>query len=129
MQIVDIRDNSLPLTHTFSDGIYAREIFMPKGMYVVGHIHNTTHLNIISTGKALLYMNGDLSEIEAPFTFESKAGTRKVLYIIEDMFWTTVHVTNETNIDTLENTLVDTKFSDDIDIGLSVIKYNLLKGE
>ena len=115
-QIVETKEGELPLTHTFSDGVYAREIFMPKGMLVVGHIHNTTHLNIVSTGKALVYMNGVVEEITAPYTFESKAGTRKVLYITEDMFWTTIHKTDETDIDTIENIMVDKEASKDLNI-------------
>lgn len=130
-QIVDIREDSLPLTHTFSDGVYAREVFMPKGMVVVGHIHNTTHLNIVSSGKAFLYINGEISEVTAPYTFESKAGCRKILFIIEDMFWTTIHKTDETNIKILENTLVDRDAClDDIKLGLNQIEKLLeLKGE
>ena len=106
-QILDIRENELPLTHTFSDGVYAREIFMPAGMIVVGHVHNTKHLNIVQCGKAMVWMNGEVSEVSGPITFESGAGVRKVLYILEDMIWTTIHVTDETDVETLENTLVD----------------------
>lgn len=118
-QLIDIREDELPLTHTFSDGIYAREIFMPKGMIVIGHVHNTTHLNIVSTGSAyVMDSEGRVSKITAPFTFESKAGVRKILYILEDMFWTTIHNTDETDITILENTLVDKSASEDVDINL-----------
>jgi len=115
-QVTEIKEGELPLTHTFSDGVYAREIFMPKGMLIIGHIHNTTHLNIVSTGKALVSINGVVEEITAPYTFESKAGTRKVLYIMEDMFWTTIHRTDETDIETIENIMVDKEASKDLNI-------------
>lgn len=114
-KIVDIRENELPLTHTFSDNVYAREIFMPAGMFVIGHVHKTKHLNIVSKGSALLHSDGKLSKITAPFTFESGEGVRKVLYILEDMFWTTIHVTEETDVDVLEETLIDKSASDDVD--------------
>lgn len=126
-KIIDIREDELPLTHTFSDGVYAREIFMPKGMVVIGHVHNTKHLNIISTGKAIVYMEGKVHEITAPFTFESNAGVRKMLYILEDMFWTTIHVTDETDIDTLEEVLVDRKASEGIEFNIPQIKLELLE--
>ena len=119
-QQTDIFEGELPITHTFSDGVYAREIFMPKGMFVVGHVHNTTHLNIVSTGKALVIVDGETIEITTPYTFESQAGARKVLYILEDMFWTTIHTTKETDIEILENTLVDKKASDGLDISASI---------
>ncbi len=115
-QLVDIREDGLPLTHTFSEGVYAREIFMPKGMIVVGHVHNTTHLNMVSSGSALVWIDGVISKIVAPFTFESNAGVRKVLYILEDMLWTTIHVTNERDITVLEDTLIDKEASMNIDI-------------
>lgn len=114
-QITEIPEDGLPLTHTFSDGVYAREIFMPAGMIVVGHVHNTRHLNIISTGKARVYSEGTITEIQAPYTFESGEGARKVLYIEEDMFWTTIHVTEEQDISILEDTLIDKSANDDIE--------------
>ena len=119
-QHIDISEGELPLTHTFSDGIYAREIFMPKGAIVVGHIHNTTHLNIVSTGKALVLVDGEIIEITAPYTFESGTGARKVLYILEDMFWTTIHKTDEIDIETLESILVDKKASEGLDLTIKI---------
>ena len=115
-QITDLSSEGLPLTHTFSDGVYAREIFMPKGMYVVGHKHKTRHLNIVSTGKAKVWMNGKIVEIVAPFTFESDKNVRKILFIEEDMFWTTIHLTTETDLVKLKDELVDLKASEGLDM-------------
>ena len=131
-QIVEIENTAggLPLTHTFSDGVYAREIFMPKGMIVVGHIHKARHLNIVSTGKAKVWYNGSVKEITAPYTFESEANMRKVLYIEEDMFWTTIHITNETDVLKLEETLVDKNASNKEELDKMINKVKpLLLGE
>lgn len=83
-----------PLIHQFSDGVYLREIFMPAGTYIIGHKHKTNHFNIVSQGSALVWMNGEIEYIQAPSSFESKAGTRKILLILEDMRWSTVHHTD-----------------------------------
>ena len=115
-QIIEMPEDGLPLTHTFSDGVYAREIFMPKGMIVIGHVHRTKHLNIVSTGKARVFYDGEMHEITAPYTFESEAGVRKALFILEDMFWTTIHVTDETNQDKLDDILIDKNASEGISI-------------
>ena len=97
-----------PLKHTFSEGVYVREITMPTDTIVLGHEHTTTHLNIISKGSCVLadMDTGELTDIIAPYTFESKAGVRKLLYIVEECVWSTVHVTNETNITKLEEILI-----------------------
>ena len=97
-----------PLTHRFSTGVCIREIVMPRGSLIVGHEHTTAHFNIISKGSCIL-IDLDTQErkkLVAPITFESKSGIRKVLYIVEDTTWSTVHVTEETDIGVLESTLV-----------------------
>ena len=91
-----------PVKHHFSKGVYAREIFMPKGMLIVGKIHKTKHLNIVSKGKCSIVTSARTFEIEAPYTFESVAGEQKVVYMHEDTVWTTIHVTSETNLDKIE---------------------------
>lgn len=96
----------VPLTHRFAPGVYLREVMMPAGSLIVGHEHKTRHFNIVLTGKATVMMDGVLREIEAPCTFVSEPGVRKVLYIHEDMRWQTVHPTEETDVPTLEKQLV-----------------------
>lgn len=120
--IVDIREGELPLIHNFSENVYSREIFMPAGMLVVGHVHNTTHLNIVISGKAKLWLEGKVYDLTAPYTFESKAGTRKILYILEDMQWQTIHVTKETDVEKLEKTLVDRSASENFKLDTNIIK-------
>lgn len=52
-------------------------------------------------------VDGVAEVFEAPMSFVSEAGVRKVLYIEEDMLWTTVHPTDETDIEKLENELIE----------------------
>ena len=87
-----------PLVHRFTPGIYLREITMPAGTIVVGHKHLTEHLNIILTGRALVAWDGNVELLEAPHTFVSGPGVRKMLLILEDMVWQTIHNIND-NID------------------------------
>lgn len=95
-----------PLTHRFAPGIYLREIFMPAGAFVIGHEHKTEHFNIILKGYARVLVDNEALDIHAPITFVSKPGVRKVLYIYEDMVWQTVHPTDETDLDKLEELLI-----------------------
>ena len=79
-------------THRFTDGMYIREIFMPAGSLITSKIHKTEHPYTVSYGKAAVSIdNGEWLEITAPYTGITKAGTRRVLYIIEDCIWTTYH--------------------------------------
>jgi len=95
------------LIHHFSPGIYIREIFMPAGMLVIGAQHKTRHFNVILKGRARVFMDGKVHEIQAPCTIESGVDVRKVLLILEDMTWQTIHANpdDEKDVDVLENRL------------------------
>jgi hypothetical protein len=80
-----------PVTHRFSPGIYIREIFMPAGSFIIGERHSSRHENVIRQGKAALMIAGKNQIIDSTFTFESMEGARKVLYILEDMRFMTIH--------------------------------------
>lgn len=97
-----------PVTHRFSPGVYLREIFMPAHTVVIGRIHKTEHFNVLLQGAALIVHDDGTREIlRAPMTFVSKAGVQKVLYILEDMIWQTVHPSDETDLVKLETMLVE----------------------
>ena len=81
-----------PLVHRFTDGMYIREIFMPKGSLVTSKIHNTEHPYTISKGFAKVSIDGsEWEDLQAPYTGITKKGTRRVLFIVEDCVWTTYH--------------------------------------
>lgn len=93
-------------THYFSDGIYAREIFIPKGTLLVGKIHKTQHLNICSQGEISVLTENGMQRIKAPFTMSCPPGTKRIGYAHENTVWTTIHGTHETDLDALENELI-----------------------
>lgn len=94
--------------HYFSKGVYVREVVMPADNIVVGHRHTEDGMNVMLTGKmALIVEPGKLEYLEAPMTFESKAGTRKAAYIIEDVIWQNIFATEERDISKLEENLIE----------------------
>ena len=97
-----------PLKHYFAPGIYVREIFMPAGSVVIGKIHKTEHFNIIQKGCVTLHnADGSKEILTGPLTFVSKPGVQKVLYIHEDTIWSTVHKTENKDIESLEAELIE----------------------
>lgn len=75
----------MPVTHRFQPGVYIREILMPANTWVVGHVHNTTHWNVVVSGHALVSINGgEPKEIGPGDVFESESGAQKWLYIFAE---------------------------------------------
>lgn len=102
----------MPLKHYFTDGAYARELTMPKGAMVVGKIHKHAHLNFITKGKVAVVTEFGKEVYTAPYTFISQPGTKRVVYILEDTVWTTVHVTTETDLEKIEDYVIAKSFEE-----------------
>jgi len=113
----DLEDN---LQHTFAPGMYGRTLFMPKGMLVVGKVHRQAHLTIVSKGKCIVYTTEGKKLVDAttkPVIFCSESGVKRVGYMLEDTYWTTIHLTNETDVEKIEEeiTINESEFQDIID--------------
>lgn len=106
----------IPVRHHFCNGIYAREITAPAGVIMTGMVHRTEHLNIMSKGEVSVMTEDGMKRFKAPCTFVSKPGTKRIGYVHEEMVWTTIHATTETDLKKLEAMLVTRTFDDaDID--------------
>lgn len=69
--------------------------------------HRYAHPNILSAGAVQVYTEFEgLVEYRAPHTFISKAGVKRVILALEDAVWTTVHVTNSTDLADIEREVI-----------------------
>jgi hypothetical protein len=102
-----------PLIHRFADGMYIREIFMPKSIppkitLITSMVHNTTHPYFILQGKVAVISDNDGEQIlEAGYAGITIPNTRRALRIIEDCRWVTCHSTNIKPKDDSEESLME----------------------
>lgn len=103
------------LNEFFAPGQYAREFRLaarPWGderqAVVIGKIHKHAHVNVVSQGRCTVYTEDGFMDIQAPFTFISSPGTKRVVVIHEDLVWTTIHnnPNDETEIAKLEAEII-----------------------
>lgn len=110
---LDEGPDSCPVKHHFAPGSYAREMFLPAPMTVVGKIHKHAHVNVISQGCVLVFTEHEgVRMLKAPCTFVSTPGTKRVVHVIEDTVWTTVHVTDKTDLAEIEREVIAMDFSE-----------------
>lgn len=96
-----------PVTHHFGPGVYIREVILPTDSYIIGHSHKSPHLNVMLEGRlTIIGLDGTRKELCAPQTFVSPPG-RKIAYIHERVRWQNIYSTDETDVETLENMLLD----------------------
>ena len=102
----------LPLKHSFGDGVYVREIFAPAGQLIVTKIHKKAHPYFVLKGKIKVLTEEGPVLIEAPYYGITPAGTKRVCFILEDTTWVTVHVTEQTDLEKIEEDVIARDFSE-----------------
>lgn len=96
--------NCFPITHTFADGVYIREVRIPKGMMLVGKLHRDSYLNFIPNGDMAVMSLTGVKRVKGPCWMVAEPGTKRVGYSFQDTTWITVHSNplNLRDIDALE---------------------------
>lgn len=102
----------IPVEHHFSKDVYAREIKIPKGSFVIGKIHKFQNLNILSKGEISILSIDGVQRVKAPFTVVSSPGVKRVAYAHEDTVWTTIHGTAERDVEKIEEIFIAKTYED-----------------
>ena len=84
-------ENPFPLFHSFSDGLYSREVHMPKNHLIVSQLHKFESMVHILEGKVLIADQDGTRLVEAPAKFVSKSGDKRAIFPIEDTVWINYH--------------------------------------
>lgn len=104
--MVEMPQVEIPVTNHFSKGVYAREITIKKGTFVVGKIHKYENLNILSKGEISLMSIDGIIRVKAPYTVVSSPGVKRFAYAHEDCVWTTIHGTEEKDLEKIEDLFI-----------------------
>ena len=97
-----------PLKHTFTDGIYIRQMSMKKDSFVIGKIHRHNHVWFLLTGHIRVVDENNAVEHLAPCYVEAPAGSKRVIYAVKDSIWVNVHAnpTNTQDLKELEDLII-----------------------
>ena len=111
--IVKGNTKHFPLKHSFSEGVYIREMLMKKGGVVIGKLHKYSHTWFLMQGELTVATDEGTNEYIAPCYVNAPAGAKRVIYAIEDSVFINVHPNpkNITDIQQLENMLTCTSYN------------------
>ena len=101
-----------PLKHDFAEGLYIRKISCPKGHLVVTKIHKCSHPFFMLKGEVSILTEDGVIRLKAPWYDITKAGTKRVIYMHEDVEWVTVHATKETDIEEIEKEIIAKNYTE-----------------
>jgi hypothetical protein len=93
--------------HHFSDGLYAKQMDIPKGSIACQHKHEYNHLSVLGKGKVRVLFDNDVTEVfEAPACINIKKGINHTILALEDSTWFCIHHTFETDMNKIDNVLI-----------------------
>mgnify|MGYP003609949900 CR=1 FL=1 len=105
-ELSELEQSDFPVTHHFAPNVYARQMDAKAGTLVISKMHATEHLNFLMKGALTIMTEDGIQFLQAPAIIKSKAGTKRVGYFHEDTTWVTVHPTEETDLDAIENLVI-----------------------
>ena len=99
---------TFPLKHTFTDGIYIRQMSMRKDSAVIGKIHKNKHVWFLLSGSLSVASETSSEDYESPCYIEAPAGSKRVIYAREDSVWVNIYPnpTNTKNLEKLEEEII-----------------------
>jgi quercetin dioxygenase-like cupin family protein len=95
--------------HHFADGLYAKQMIIPKGFMAGKHVHNYSHLSILAKGRVIVKTDDSSVEYVAPACIEIKSGIYHTVEALEDCAWFCIHATQETDADKIDEVLINRK--------------------
>jgi quercetin dioxygenase-like cupin family protein len=103
--------NELPLidgevVNHFSHGVYGRELRVPAGSVIVGHIHKFENMNVLLEGEMTVITEDGPKVVGPGFLIVSPPGTKRAAYAHTACRWLTVHGTHEKDIEQIERQFI-----------------------
>ena len=94
------------IVHHFSDGLYAKETFIPKDMILKQHQHTYSHLSILAKGSVVVNKDGEIVVYKAPCCINIEKDIAHGVLALEDCVWYCIHATDETDEAKVDQVLI-----------------------
>jgi hypothetical protein len=93
--------------HFFVGGMYCRRIHIPAGTAIVSKVHKTEHLFIGCQGELKIVGQGSTYTLRPGDVVPSAIGTKRAVYALSDVVCLTIHKTDLTSTEYLEEELME----------------------
>ncbi len=104
--------NCHPLTHSFADGMYIRQLTVPAQTLTVTKIHAKDNPFFLLKGTMTMLTEKGEVKITAPYWGITKAGTKRIIWHHDEVLFCTVHRCDSINIDGAEEEITAKNFEE-----------------
>ena len=106
-EMIQMPQVELQTEHYFSEGMYCRKVSRPAGTVIVGKVHKKPHFFLCAKGEIIAWTESGMRVLHPGDIVESKPGTKRVTYSTEDSIGITFHKTDNTDLDEIEEELIE----------------------
>lgn len=92
--------------HDFCPGFYSRSVLIPAGTVLVGKVHATEHIFMVTQGDISITTDEGVVRVQAPYQAICKPGMKRAGYAHVDTICVNIHITTEKDLDKLEAELI-----------------------
>lgn len=118
-----------PVEHIFTPGLYSRKIVMYPGSLITSKIHKHRHPFVILEGECAVWdKSTGWMELKAGHMGITEPGTHRILFIRKKTVWVTFHVTQETELDKIEQHVI-AKTEDECSAFLAMEAFKKLENQ
>ncbi len=114
IRIAKGNSDMFPLKHSFSEGVYIREMSMPKGGLVIGKLYKISHTWFLLSGELEVATDEGSEYYIGPCYVNAPEGTKRVLHAVSDIIFVNVYPNPEniTDTDKLEEILTCSSYKE-----------------
>lgn len=108
-RMVQLPQIEIPVQHRFAEkqGLYAREIVIPKGALMTGRVHKHQHVSIMIRGDMSVLTDKGMERVSGYRCWICEPGTKRVGYAHEETVWLTVHHTDHMTAEGIEDAICE----------------------
>lgn len=97
----------IPTQHAFGPGFYARTITIPADTVLVGKVHATEHIFMVTRGDITLTTDEGVMRVQAPYQAICRPGMKRAGHAHTETVCVNIHITEETDLAKLESALIE----------------------
>jgi hypothetical protein len=114
IRIAKGNSDMFPLKHSFSEGVYIREMFMPQGGLVIGKLYKISHTWFLLSGELEVATDEGTEYYIGPCYVNAPEGAKRVLHAVSDVIFVNVYPNPEniTDTDKLEEILTCSSYKE-----------------
>ena len=102
----------IPVQHFFFEGMYIRQIVIPKGTLCTSTYHKRGQFDIMASGEMSVLTEEGIVRIKAPYYAVSNSGLKRLGYAHTDVLWVDIRAMDNIGVEKAEKLLYTTKYKE-----------------